>query len=83
MIVRVCTPPTHILFSKDTHALDEVIVHDSIIAQEIEVIAHKNNNLDIPTTKQGFFSFIHQLFHLRGPIDESSIHGDTKATFKW
>jgi hypothetical protein len=67
MIVRVCTPPTHILFSKDTHALDEVIVHDSIIAQEIEVIAHKNNNLDIPHHKTRFFLLHTPAIPSKGP----------------
>jgi hypothetical protein len=55
MMVSVCPPPPHILLSKDTHAFDEVIVHDSIIAQTIEVVAHKNNNLDIPHHKTRFF----------------------------
>jgi hypothetical protein len=49
-------PHPPILLSKDTHALDEVIVHDSIIAQAIELVAHKNNNLDIPHHKTRFFS---------------------------
>jgi hypothetical protein len=78
----ISPPGSHILLSKDTH--DEVIVHDSIIAQATELGAHKNNNLDVPHHKTRFF-LLHTLVtqSTKGPIDESSIHGNTKAAFKW
>jgi hypothetical protein len=77
-------PRTHIMLSKDTHVPNEVIGHDSIIAQATKLGAHENNNLNIPHHRTRFF-FLHTLNtpSTRGPIDESSIHGDIKATFKW
>jgi hypothetical protein len=77
-------PPPHIPFSKDKHAPNELIVHDPIIAQVVKLGAHKNNNFDVPHHKTRFY-----LLHtpitpsMGGAINENSIHGDIKATFKW
>ncbi len=69
--------PPHILLSKDTH--DEVIVHDSIMAQATKRGVQINKSLDVPHHITRLF-LLHKLVIL---IDESSIHGNTRVNFKW
>jgi hypothetical protein len=77
-------PPPPLPLSKDKHILDEVIIHDSIIIQATKLGAHKNNNFNIPHHRIRF-SLLHTLIipSIGRLIDESSIRGHIKATFKW
>jgi hypothetical protein len=75
--------PFHISLSKDKHVVDEVIIHDSITVEAIKLGVGKNTHFDILHHRTRFF-LLHTLVapFVGGPIDESSIGGDIRATLK-